>query len=328
MSEAPVSPALDSQVAAFLAGIPSDATPLRELPLDGVRKRIAAFQRLGGEGPELARIVDLKLPTPDGPITARLYDPQPGEPLPMLVYAHGGGWVAGDIETHDAVCRQLADRAIVRILAVDYRRPPESRFPAAHDDIAAAVAYASNHSTELGVLPGGLGVAGDSSGGLLAASAAVWARDAGIPFFLQLLIYPTLDLALEMPSVAEFGTGYSLGRDDLAWLIDAYFGDADRTSAEASPLYAKSLANVAPAFVITAEADPTRDGAEAYTRRLADAGVPVTLVRVAGMVHGFFGMGVLFERGDLAVSQAAEAVVTAAGRRYVNSSLQNAGVHN
>ena len=232
---------------------------------------------------------------------------QADTPLPVVVYFHGGGFVIGDIASHDTTCQRLAAGVPALVVSVDYRLAPEHRFPAAVDDCEAATAWASAHSPEFGGDPSRLAVAGDSAGGNLAAVIARRARAGGGPSIaFQLLVYPVTDMTRSLPSHTENGTGYLLDSDAMSWFLDNYLAKADRRHPDASPLFADDLSGLPPAFVLTAEFDPLRDEGEAYAERLRTAGVPVTTSRYDGMIHGFYGLDSIF---DAAKKATAETVV-------------------
>jgi acetyl esterase len=209
------------------------------------------------------------------------------------VYFHGGGWVIGDLETHDVLCRQITAAAGVSVIAVDYRLAPEHKFPAAVDDAWAATRWIAAHGAELGVDGGKLAVGGDSAGGNLAAVVALLARDAGgPPITAQVLIYPVTDLSAETQSYTDFAEGFALTRDSMRWFRAHYLtGPRDGDDWRASPLRARSHAGLPPALIVTAGFDPLRDEGAAYAMRLRDAGVMVDYVCFGGMIHGFAGMG-------------------------------------
>jgi len=260
--------------------------------------------------PEIGTVKDMTVEGGAGPIAARLYRPQ-GVPastaLPGLVFFHGGGWVIGDLETHDVLCRQLTAGAGISVVNVDYRLAPEHKFPAALDDAWAATKWVAAHAAELGIDAGRLAVGGDSAGGNLAAVVALLARDAGAPpVALQVLIYPVCDVGAESKSYADFADGFMLTRDSMRWFIDHYLS-AKRDAADwrVSPLRAPSLAGLAPALVVTAGFDPLRDEGDAYARKLRDAGVRVDHLGYGGMIHGFAPMGRLIESGNRAVAHIA-----------------------
>ncbi|MDQ1375382.1 MAG: acetyl esterase, partial [Actinomycetota bacterium] len=236
--------------------------------------------------------------------------PSDRRPLPVLVFFHGGGFVIGDLDTHDQVCRQLANGSHAIVVAVDYRLAPEHPYPAAPDDCFAATTWIHEHATELGGDPTRMAVAGDSAGGNLAAVVAQEARDkGGPPLKAQILIYPATDLSMQHPSITENGEGYLLTKEGMDWFMGHYAPDVD--DVRCSPLAAVDLSGLPPALVITAEFDPLRDEGEAYAAHLREAGVPVVLSRYDGMIHGFFQLGVLLDAGTKAVDEAARALAAA-----------------
>jgi len=250
--------------------------------------------------PQLGAVRDVSAEGPLGAIPLRVYRPA-GVPdstrLPVHVFFHGGGWVIGDIETHDVVCRQLTSEAGVSVISVDYRLAPEHKFPAAVNDAWAATRWIVAHAAELGVDGGRLSVGGDSAGGNLAAVVALLARDAGAPkISLQVLVYPVTDLGAETKSYADLADGYMLTRDSMRWFRAQYLTkEEEALDWRVSPIRATSLAGVAPALVITAGFDPLRDEGEAYARKLREAGVSVDAICFGGMIHGFVPMGRLID---------------------------------
>jgi acetyl esterase len=277
-----------------LAGEPSrDGVSVEE-----VRARVAQdASTFKGPQIDVARVESVTVPAASGSIGARLYIPEHEERRPsgtgtqegLLVYFHGGGFVVGDLETHDNVCRFLSRQAGVRVLAVDYRLAPEHPFPGAIDDALAAFRFAVEHAGELGVDPTRVAVGGDSAGGNLAAGVARLAAGGDGPApALQLLIYPWLDLARKRDSYRLFGDGFYLTEADLDWYKDHYLADdRDALDPRCSPLMAEELAGAAPAYIATAGFDPLRDEGEEYAERLRAAGVRVALRRHAGLIHGF-----------------------------------------
>jgi acetyl esterase len=263
--------------------------------------------------PAIGAVKDLTADGPAGPIALRLYRPA-GVPasatVPALVFFHGGGWVIGDLETHDVLCRQLAAGAGIAVVAVDYRLAPEHRFPAALDDAWAATRWVAARAGQLGIDAGRLAVGGDSAGGNLAAVVALLARDHGGPALaLQALIYPVTDVGAESQSYADFADGFMLTRDSMRWFVDHYLNSRSEASDwRASPLRAPSLAGVAPALVVTAGFDPLRDEGDAYARKLRAAGVRVDHICYGGMVHGFLPMGKLLDTGMRGVAQISAAL--------------------
>src|SRR6266850_3220749 len=224
--------------------------------------------------------------------------------LPGLVYFHGGGWVIGDLDTHDVLCRQLTAEAGITIASVDYRLAPEHKFPAAVDDAWDATRWVASAADRLGIDARRLAVGGDSAGGNLAAVIALLARDAGAPAIaLQVLVYPVTDLGAETKSFADLADGYMLTRDSMRWFRAQYLAkEEDALDWRVSPIRATSLAGLPPALVITAGFDPLRDEGEAYARRLREAGVSVDAVCFGGMIHGFVPMGRLIDTAFRAVT--------------------------
>jgi acetyl esterase len=259
----------------------------------------------------MARVEELMLPGPAGPVAARLYVPHAAEaPAPLLVYYHGGGWVIGDLDTHDVVCRQIASLAQAVVIAVDYRLAPEHRFPAAADDAWSATTWIASHATELGLDPTRIAVGGDSAGGGLAALVSILARDSRkLRLALQVLVYPVLDLRAQSESYSKYAEGYLLTRAAMRWYIAQYAPTPDSiTDWRASPLLAPWVHGVAPAVIIAAELDPLFDEGEAYARRLQGARVPVQHHRIDGMVHGFLTMGGKVDAANRAVESIATAL--------------------
>ncbi len=229
-----------------------------------------------------------------GPLPARHYaPPDPGGPHPLLVYLHGGGFVIGDLDTHDQVCRLLCRYAGVHVLSVAYRLAPEHRFPAAVDDARAALRWACANAKALGADPRRVAIGGDSAGGNLSTVVARLATlDGGPAPAAQLLLYPPTDRAGRYPSLELFADGFFLTREQVDWYDGHYLGNTGTAPTDPlrSPLHAADLSGLAPALVVTAGFDPLRDEGEAYAAALAAAGTPVTLRRQAGMIHGFANM--------------------------------------
>ena len=266
---------------------------------------------------DVAAVRDLSADGPHGAIPLRLYRPfgaSADQVLPVLVYFHGGGWVIGDLDTHDTLCRELANAAGIAVIAVDYRLGPEHRFPAAYDDAFAATVWVADHAAGLGVDAQRLAVGGDSAGGNLAAAVALGARDAGGPAIaFQLLIYPATDMRRQHPSHTGNGTGYLLTRDTIRWFHDHYIDDAKHdVDWRASPLLHADHANLPPALVLTAGYDPLRDEGLDYARVLTDAGSVAGYVCFERQIHGFITMGKVLDEANTAV-----ALCAAELRRYL-----------
>jgi len=245
----------------------------------------------------VAAIRSVSIPGPAGVIPARHYRPASGgAPAPLVVFYHGGGYVFGDLDTHDAACRLICRDAGVHVLAVDYRLAPEHKVPAAVDDAYAAYRWAREHAGELGADPRRVAVAGDSAGGCLAAVVTLQARDAGDPLpSLQWLIYPVTDMRGLARSRTLLGDGFLLTKHDMDWFADTYVKDSglDITDPRVSPLLAADLSGLSPALVVTAGFDPLRDEGEQYADRLREAGVAVDQRRMSSMIHAFLNLNVL-----------------------------------
>ena len=237
-------------------------------------------------------VVDRMIVGPPGDIPVRVYSPSDAPELPLVVWFHGGGWVTGNLDTHDQVCRLLCDDVGAIVMSVDYRLAPEAKFPSAVDDCIASYEWALAHASELGADGHRIAIAGDSAGGNLAAVVALLARERGLQQpNLQLLVYPVTDYELESASMIENATGYFLELESMRWFYNHYARtDDDFADWRFSPMRADAVTNLAPAVVITAEFDPLRDQGEAYGTRLREAGVPCEIVRADGLIHGFFGM--------------------------------------
>jgi acetyl esterase len=278
---------------------PSEA---RELYLQG---RIVT----NPEPPELKSVQPLAIPAPHGSIPSRVYTPlklrDANGLAPCLVFFHGGGWTIGDLDSHDVVCRKVADEGQLIVVSVDYRVAPEHKFPAAVEDAATATSWIADNAKQFGIDASRLVVGGDSAGGNLAAVVAIWARDGNGPAIAgQVLIYPATEAARTHPSHSEPETSILLTHSVTRWFYDNYLNSAaDIHDWRASPSRAKTLAGLPPAYVLTAGGDPLRDEGDEYARRLKEAGVPVTYRHFAGQFHGFFTMGKLLQQANVAATE-------------------------
>jgi len=258
--------------------------------------------------PDVAAVRHLDAEGEAGAIPVRLYRPlgsAPAEALPVVVYFHGGGFVIGDLDTHDVLCRQLANASGCALASVDYRLAPEHPFPAAVSDGIAAIDWLRRNAASLSVDPARLAVAGDSAGGSLAAVASIAARDRGDdpPIRFQLLIYPGTDVRCTAASHETNGAGYLLTRESIHYFVDHYISDAAHlVEWRASPLLREDLAGLPPALVLTAGYDPLRDEGLAYAQRLDEAGNRATLVCFDRQIHGFITMGRVLDEADTAVA--------------------------
>lgn len=300
---------LDPQAQAFLDQMAAlNAPPLNQLPPEIARQ--GAKLQLGIAEPEpVAKVENRTIPGPQGDIPVRIYTPEGIGPFPVLVFFHGGGWVICDLDTHDEACRSLANGTPCIVVSVDYRLAPEHKFPAAVEDCYAATQWVASNAASLNGDPSRIAVGGDSAGGNLTAVIAQLARDRGEPSLVfQLLIYPATNFNSDTPSSRENADGYFLTRDDMIWFMNHYLNSPDdRNSPLASPALAADLSGLPPALVITAEYDPLRDEGEQYGQMLKEAGVPVTISRYNGMIHGFVTFPG-FDQGERARAEASAAL--------------------
>jgi acetyl esterase len=306
---------LDAQTQAVLAALAAmNLQPPEQLPVEEARAQFMRSRAQYLAAPEpVASAREISIPGPAGAIPARAYRPagsSPGDALPAFVFFHGGGWVFGNLDSHDALCRSLCNAARCAVVAVDYRLAPEHRFPAAVDDTLASLQHVAQHGGSLGIDPSRLAAGGDSAGGNLVAVAALAFRDQGGPrLALQVLLYPVTDLSLESPSYATLGQGYMLTLDRMRYFRNQYLnGPADVADWRASPLRAADVSRLPPALIVTASHDPLVDEAKAYGERLAAAGVEVTYRRYPGVVHGFMTMAGAVDTGRRAIAETASAI--------------------
>lgn len=301
---------IDPQIEALLKelqrrGIP----PVHTLsPAEARNTRNAVFMEFGGPPTPLPRVEDIMIPGPGAMIPARVYVPQGQEPFPVLVYFHGGGWVVGNLDTHDSVCRSLARATPCLVVSVDYRLAPEYRFPAAVEDAYAATWWIAQQAGRLQGDSGRVAVGGDSAGGNLATVVCHLSRDRGGPDLrYQLLIYPVTNLAsFDTHSYRRHGQGYILTRDAMVYYRSHYLAaEADGRNPLASPLLAPDLSHLPPAFVLTAEYDVLTDEGKAYALGMKQAGVPVRELCVEGAIHAFFSLSGVLDLAREAVNTTA-----------------------
>ena len=273
-------------------------TPFEELPPSEARALYSA-----GQIPSTEVVHEIR-EIMAGTIPCRLYRPSAQTNLGLLVFFHGGGWVIGDLNSHDGVCRSLANKSGHAVLAVDYRLAPEHKFPAAFDDCVTALQWAYNNAASLGIDNTRMAVGGDSAGGNLAAAVALTEV---VPLKFQMLIYPAVDMRMESPSINENANAPILTKSVMTWFVDHYMNsDADRINMSASPIVASDelLKRMPPAMVVTAQFDPLRDEGEAYGKRLVENGVSATITRYNGAFHGFFNMITMLDDAQSAHAQA------------------------
>ncbi len=273
---------------------------------------LASIRAAGGDPEPVHQVTNRAIPGVHGELPIRIYQPESTEPLPVLIYFFGGGWTLGSIDTADGICRNLANAASCMVITVGYRLAPEAKFPAAVHDCHAAVEWVAANAKELGADPGRIAVGGDSAGGNLAAAVTLLLKENNGPQLAgQLLVYPNTDYFSDTASLRENTDPFLFNQTSVAWYWNHYLSSpADGASPLASPLRAESHSGLPAALVITAEYDPIRDQGEQYAEKLRAAGVPVTLSRYEGMVHGFFAMSGTLDGGRRALAEAAEALRT------------------
>jgi len=262
--------------------------------------------------PELSvrKVDDLRISGPLNEIPIRLYYPEGTSPYPVIVYFHGGGWVIGNLETHNAICHALAKTSGCLVAAVDYRLAPEHRYPAAIEDAYAATSWICKNAGRIQADPLRMAVMGESAGGALATVVSMMARDQDDRrIALQVLVYPVTDNNFNTSSYLNYGEGYSLTRDLMIWFWNHYLGNKENAGQPyASPLRAENLSNLPDALILTAEYDPLCDEGESYAKKLQESGVNVTLTRYDGMIHGFFRMTSKLDKAKGALTQVTDEI--------------------
>jgi acetyl esterase len=288
--------------------------PFNTLSPDEARGFFAAGRTvMQPDPPDVAEVRDLEAPGPNGAVRLRCYRAlgcAPDAVLPVLIYYHGGGWVLGDLDSHDQACRAIANAAGCCVISVDYRLAPEVKFPGAISDSAAATRWILGQAADLGIDPARAAVGGDSAGGNIAAVMALMARDGYLPAVaFQLLIYPVTDMGMGHESYQRITEGYPLVASTMKWFVDHYLnGAADIADWRASPLRAASLAGAAPAMVVTCAHDPLCDEGVEYAKRLDREGVAVTHLHFNDQMHGFLTMGRLIRASQSLIEMMAVAL--------------------
>jgi len=308
---------LDVDTRALLTRIAASSVPAYEqLSAAAARQFYDAGRPFLCPDPEpVSKVRDQAIPGPNGPIPLRLYWPQNhGHALPVLLYLHGGGWVLGNLNSVDALCRALANASGFLVVSVDYRLAPEHPFPQGLNDAYAALSWVAEHAASLSGDARHIAVGGDSAGGNFAAVMCLRARDERGPRIAhQVLIYPATDFHMSSESQRAFADGYLLTRANQSWFHHHYLGDhTDLSDWRLSPAYAADFSALPPAYVLTAQFDPLRDEGEAYAMKLLQAGVPVSAWRVPGQIHGFITMGRVLPAARVAIDAVARAMKAAA----------------
>lgn len=272
--------------------------------------------QLGGPPPAVAAVEDRHIPGPRAPIHIRIYKPEGNAPFGVLVYFHGGGYVYGSVETHDSICRLLANEGACIVVSVDYGLAPEYQAPAPFDDAFAATTWVVRNAASFGGDPSRVAVGGDSAGGSLAAQVCLAARDRRAPqIVFQLLVYPGLDIDFTRQSYVDYGDGYLLTLGKIKWFLKHYIAaDTDPDLPYLCPLRATTVAGLPPALIIVAECDPIRDEGIAYARRLEAEGGPARLIQYDGQIHAFFSCLAVFPKARDAAAEAGAALREAFGR--------------
>lgn len=302
---------LHPQVKMLLDGMAQAGGPaMSELSVADARQTYRGLIALD-QPEEIHRVDDRLVEGPDGDVPVRVYTPDGAVNASrgVLLWIHGGGWMLGDLDTADATCRALANRAEAVVVSVDYRRAPEHRAPAALEDCSRALQWTVENEELLGIDANRVAVGGDSAGGHLAAQLCQKVRDEfGPEIDFQLLVNPVTDLTLTLPSVAENAEGYFLTKATMEWFVEHYLDGQDPADPAHSPLRAASFADLPPALILTAEFDPLRDEGEAYGAKLVEAGVVAQVIRYEGMIHHFFELAPLLTVGAAAVDTAGDAL--------------------
>lgn len=306
-------PRINPQVQGLLdAAREAALDPVFTLPVDQARQRMRDAFVSSNPPEDVLKVDELNVPGPLGGITCRLYRPHGGS-LPVLLFIHGGGWVLNDLDTHDAVCRRLANQSGAAVVSVDYRRAPEFPYPAGLNDCYAVLSWLVDNGSSLSLNSSRLCVMGDSSGGTYATSLALLARDRGLKaqIALQVLVYPVTDAPdLDRDSYRDRGTGYSLGTEFMQWFWSHYIDDQDLELDDPylCPLRTPSLVGMPPALVLTAEFDPLRDEGIAYVRKLTEAGVHVDHWHAEDQMHGFIMVTAVVDRARVLLDQIGDTI--------------------
>ena len=292
-------------------------TPIEEKTAEQARIFYAESRgALTPDLPDVGLVENLVIPGPHGDIAARYYRPagaSTDDILPLCLFYHGGGWVIGDLDSHEYVCRRMVNSGGFAVISVDYRMAPEHTFPVAVEDAYAALEWAAAGAGGRKIDPDHLAVSGDSAGGNLSAVVALMARDqAGPVIRFQGLIYPATDMNMITQSHTDFAEGHILTAKSMVWFQEQYLNSlADREDWRASPIKHENLKDLPPAIVITAGHDPLKDEGKAYAERMADAGVDVTFKCYEGQIHGFVTMAKVIDESDVAIDQVAKAIAAA-----------------
>jgi acetyl esterase len=321
---------IDEQTRSFLERASQNPSPPPgTMPIEDFREAIEKLRPLGFEREELRDVRDVVVPREDDQdVPARLFVPDGDGALPLVVWAHGGSWVRVTVDSQDEYLRFVARRSGCAILAVDYRLSPESQFPTAIEEVHAAGLWARDHASELGCDPDRLAIAGESSGGNLAAAASLMARERGEPTYAhKLLVLPVLDVLFSSESWAALGRDYMLTKEQLEWAVEQYAAGVDRTSPLLSPVRADSFEGLPPTTVIVGEYDPLRDEGRQYVARLQNAGVPARVIDIPGLIHHAIMVPKAIDLGRVAAERLAAALSSALGTSSSSSDEPAGAIH-
>jgi acetyl esterase len=304
---------LDPIVKGFLDQMKAMGGPkMSEAGAEAGRAQFAGLMQLvGPKDVPVGKTENLVVPSAAGGIPIRVYTPVAAgrDPMPALIYFHGGGWVIGNIDTHDGLCRLMANEGAFRVIAVEYRLAPEHKYPAALDDALAALTWVASNAADIGVDANRIAVGGDSAGGALAAICTQYAKSKGIPLEAQMLLFPVTQIGEQTGSLKEFAVGYFLEKETLDWFYDCYLPPgADKNDPRISPLRAKDLSGLPPAYIMLGGFDPLHDEGMQYADKLRAAGVKVTVADHSDMVHTFIYLQSVLPQAHEALSSAAKAV--------------------
>lgn len=308
---------LDPVLKAFLDQVAAMGGPKTwEMQPSEAREAFAGLMQLAGpKDIPIGKVTNIAIPAANGEIPARSYSAvaSGGEPLPTLVFFHGGGWVIGSVDTHDGLCRMIANGSGCRVISVDYRLSPESKFPGPVEDAVAAIEWIEKNAAQLGVDANRLAVGGDSAGGALAAVVTQVAKKKGTPkLAYQLLFFPVTQIGNETTSLREYAEGYFLERKTLEWFYENYLPpDTDRRDPRVSPLASPDVSGLPPAYIMVAGFDPLHDEGLQYAEKLRIAGVAVTVADYPGMVHDFIYLQAVLPQAAEALNTAAKALKAA-----------------
>lgn len=307
--------ALDPQARKYLDQMATitAVSDLSTLTPEEARENSRARLKIRPPGPNVGNVEDRNIEADDQIIPTRIYTPSGEGKFPILVWFHGGGWVAGDLDTTDSTARYLCKQANCIVVSVDYQRPPEEKFPRAAEDCYSVTKWLSQNAENINGLSKMIAIGGESAGGNLAAAVSLMCRDRGGPeIVFQLLVYPVIDRNFETPSYINCADGFGLSRVMMQWYWNHYLrNDTDANNPYAAPIKATTLENLPPGLIITAEYDPLCDEGEEYAKKLSEASVSVEYTCYKGMIHGFFSNVSMMDQAVVAVDEASNALKNA-----------------